>query len=286
TSHLTDSAAFLNAFDGMESRATAVVLGAVAMLQRDARGRWGLIVSSGNFEFLEHDAAHGFVELQPVIALALARRNQFVLGPPVPAGGGTRISPVLIAISNVKTPTLLVGALEYATLQSALRGTPRPKGFYLRLKGKFTDAREIRPIITAHADRPLVEELATRASTAGADLEIVWGVTREYANGAAEPARHAAADPIHRTRGEIRLPHRARGATDGAVRARGDHGVSSDACGLEQPADHCRHHTARQSAGRDLRQGRRVGRGNTGSRENSVFVRDTRAQDLDEGAQH
>jgi len=183
TSRVTDSAAFLNAFDGMESRATAVFLGAVAMLQRDARGRWGLIVSSGNFEFLEHDAAHGFVELQPVIAMALARRNQFVLGPPVPSGGGTLISPVLIAISNVKKPTLLVGALEYRTLQSALRGTPMPKGFYLTLRGKFTDAPEIRPIMTAHADRPLVEELATRASTAGADLEIVWGVTREYANG-------------------------------------------------------------------------------------------------------
>jgi class 3 adenylate cyclase len=183
TSGVTDSAAFLNALDGMESRATAVVLGAVAMLQRDARGRWVLTVSSGNFEFLERDAARGFVELQPVIAMALARRNQFVLGPPVPSGGGTLISPVLIAISNVKTPTLLVGALEYETLESALRGTPIPKGFYLTLKGKFTDAPKIRPIIAAHPDRPLVEELATRASTAGADLEIVWGVTREYANG-------------------------------------------------------------------------------------------------------
>ena len=183
TSGVTDSAAFLNALDGMESRATAVVLGAVAMLQRDGRGRWVLTISSGNFEFLEQDAAHGFVELQPVIARALARRNQFVLGPPVTSGGGTLISPVLIAVSNVKTPTLLVGALEYETLESALRGTPMPKGFYLTLKGKFTDAPKIRPIIAAHPDRPLVEELATRASTAGADLEIVWGVTREYANG-------------------------------------------------------------------------------------------------------
>ena len=100
TSGVTDSAAFLNALDGMESRATAVVLGAVAMLQRDARGRWVLTISSGNFEFLEQDAAHGFVELQPVIARALARRNQFVLGPPVTSGGGTLISPVLIAATN------------------------------------------------------------------------------------------------------------------------------------------------------------------------------------------
>jgi class 3 adenylate cyclase len=183
TSRVTDSAAFLNAFEGMESRATAVVLGAVAMLQRDARGRWVLTISSGNFEFLEQDAAHGFVELEPVIATALARRNQFVLGPPVLSGGGTLISPVLIAISNVKTSTVLVGALEYEALESALRGTPIPNGFYLTLKGKFTDASEIRPMIVAHSDQSLVEELTTRASTAGADLEIVWGVTREYANG-------------------------------------------------------------------------------------------------------
>jgi class 3 adenylate cyclase len=183
TSRATDPAAFLNALDGMESRATAVLLGAVAMLQRDARGRWMLTVSSGNFELLEQDAAHGFIELQPLIARALARRNQFVLGPPVPAGRGTLLSPVLIAVSNVKTPTLLVGALEYETLERALRGTPMPKGFYLTLKGKFTEAAEIRPMIAAHADRPLVKELATRASTAGADLEIVWGVTREFANG-------------------------------------------------------------------------------------------------------
>src|SRR5262245_1248471 len=185
TSRVTDSAAFLNAFDGMESRATAVRLGAVAMLQRDGRDRWRLTISSGNFDFLEHDAAHGFADLQPAMAMALARRNQFVLGPPVPSGGGTLISPVLIAISNVKTPTLLVGALEYETLESALRGTPMPKGFYLTLRGKFTDGPEIRPIIAAHADRPPVEELVTRASTAGADLEIVWSVTREYANGPA-----------------------------------------------------------------------------------------------------
>src|SRR5215469_15066374 len=38
TSRAIDPAAFLNAFDGMESRATAVLLGAVAMLQRDAGG--------------------------------------------------------------------------------------------------------------------------------------------------------------------------------------------------------------------------------------------------------
>ena len=55
SSRTTDPAAFLNAFDGMESRATAVLLGAVAMLERDAKGRWVLAISSGNFAFLEQD---------------------------------------------------------------------------------------------------------------------------------------------------------------------------------------------------------------------------------------
>ena len=183
SSRTTDPAAFLNALDGMESRATAVLLGAVAMVERDAKGRWVVAISSGNFAFLEQDAAHAFVELQPVIETALARRNQFVLGPPVPSGDGTLMSPVMIALSNVKTPTLLVGALEYETLQSALLGTPMPKGFYLTLKGKFTDAPEVRSIIRTEPDRPLMEELVTRVATGGADLEIVWGVTKDYANG-------------------------------------------------------------------------------------------------------
>ncbi len=182
-SHTTKPAEFLNAFDGMESRATTLLLGAAAMLERNAKGKWVLAISSGNFEFLEKDAADGFVKLQPLIELALARRNQFVLGPPISSGDGKPMSPAMIALSNVTTPTVLVGKLEYATLQSALLGTPTPKGFYLTLKGKFMEAPEIRPIVKAEPDQPLVEELVTRAATGGADLEIVWGVTKQYGNG-------------------------------------------------------------------------------------------------------
>lgn len=175
--------AFLNAFDAMESRATTDLLGAAAMLERDRKGEWVLAISSGNFVFLDNDAADGFVKLRPLIELALARRNQFVLGPPVGSEDGKPMSPVMIALTNVKTPTILVGKLEYATLQSALLGTPTPPGFYLTLKGKFMKAPEIRPIIQAEPDQPLVEELVTRAATGGADLEIVWGVTKQYGNG-------------------------------------------------------------------------------------------------------
>jgi len=174
---------FLNAFDSMESRATAVLLGAAAMLERDGTGKWVLAISSGNFEFLEKDAANGFGRLQPLIELALARRNQFVLGPPVSSGDGKPMSPVMIVLSNVKTPTILVGKLEYATLQSALLGTPTPRGFYLTLRGKFMESPEIQPIVQTEPDQPLVEKLVTRAATGGADLEIVWGVTRQYGNG-------------------------------------------------------------------------------------------------------
>ncbi len=180
---------FLNAFDSMESRATAVLLGAAAMLERDAKGRWVPSISSGNFELLEKDAADGFVKLRPVIETALARRNQFVLGPPISWEDGKPISPVMLALSNVKIPTILVGKLEYATLERALRGTPTPKGFYLTLKGKFMEAPEIQTIVQAGPDQPPVEKLVTRAATGGADLEIVWGVTKQYR--AHELVRHA-----------------------------------------------------------------------------------------------
>ncbi len=174
---------FLNALDDIESRGGPVLLGATAMLKQDASGTWVLAISSGNFAFLEGDAAEGLAKLQPLIALATSRPNQFVLGPPVSSGDERLISPVLIALANVQTPTILVGKLEYATLQAALRGASAPSGFYLTLKGKFMERPEISPIIEARADEPFLEEIVTRAATGGADLEIVWGVTKKYANG-------------------------------------------------------------------------------------------------------
>jgi hypothetical protein len=174
---------FLNALDDIESRGTTVLLGAAAMLKQDANGTWVLAISSGNFVLLEGDAAEGFATLQPLIELATARPNQFVLGPPVSSGDERLISPVLIALANVQTPTILVGKLEYATLQAALRGASTPSGFYLTLKGKFMERPEIRPIIENRPDEPFLEEIVTRAATGGADLEVVWGVTKEYANG-------------------------------------------------------------------------------------------------------
>src|SRR6266478_3940982 len=145
---------FLNAFDGIESRATTVLLGAAAMLERDAQGTWVLVISSGNFVFLERDAADGFVRLRP-----------------------------LVALTRVKTPTVLVGKLEYATLEGALRGAPAPVGFTLTLNGKFMAQPEIRPIIQARPGEKFVRRLITRATTGGADLEIVWGVKKRYGDG-------------------------------------------------------------------------------------------------------
>src|SRR5262245_16143191 len=181
--HRAEPAAFLNAFEGMESRGAAVLLGAVAVLEQDAWGPWVLAFSSGNFELLETDAAESFVLLRPVIEWALTRRNQFVLGPPLSTANEPPASPVMIALSNVTVPTILVGKLEYATLQRALLGMPVPRGFYLTLRGKFMDGPEIRPIVQSQADQPPVEELVTRAATAGADLDIVWGVTKRFASG-------------------------------------------------------------------------------------------------------
>ena len=66
----TEPEDFLNALDGMESRTTTVLLGAAAMLKQDADGKWVLTVSSGNFRFIERDAADGFPALRPLIELA------------------------------------------------------------------------------------------------------------------------------------------------------------------------------------------------------------------------
>ena len=78
------------------------------------------------------------------------------------------MSPVVLALSNVGRPMVLVGKLEYASLETALLGTSTPKGFYLTLRGKFMEAPEIWPIIQAKPDQALVERFVTRAATGAA----------------------------------------------------------------------------------------------------------------------
>jgi PAS domain S-box-containing protein len=181
----TDPDEFLNALEGIESRATTLLLGSAAMLERDAKGDWALSISSGDFDYLEKDAKGGFSTLLPAIEFALARPNQFVLAPPVEVGSGKLVSPVLIALAKVKTPTVLVGRLDYTTLQGALTEAPTPKGFYLTLTGKFMGAPDVRTILQMDSPQAAREQLATRAATGGADLEIVWRVTKEYEDGPA-----------------------------------------------------------------------------------------------------
>ena len=97
------------------------------MLERDATGTWVLAISSGSFEFLEKDAADGFVTLQPMIEVALGRHNQFVLGPPISAGDGTPMSPVLIALSNVRHPRFSSGSSSTPPCSVLCSGRPRQR---------------------------------------------------------------------------------------------------------------------------------------------------------------
>src|SRR5262249_32754204 len=106
-----------------------------------------------------------------------------VLGSPVSSGGERLISPVLLAVADVRTPTILVGKLEYVSLPAALLGASTPTGFYLSLSGHFVDRPETRSILEGRSHHPILERIVTRAAMGGADLEIVWGVTNEYVNG-------------------------------------------------------------------------------------------------------
>jgi two-component system sensor histidine kinase/response regulator len=128
SSHQTEPEKFLNAFDGIESRAATVLLGEAAMLKQDAKGAWVLAISSGNFAFLERDASEGLTKLRPLIERATARPNQFVLGPPVSSGDERLISLVLIALANVRTPTVLV-SWNTRTCRTRCAGRPPPGAF-------------------------------------------------------------------------------------------------------------------------------------------------------------
>ena len=49
-SRKTEPDEFLNALEGIESRVTGLLLGSAAMLERDAKSKWALSISSGDFD--------------------------------------------------------------------------------------------------------------------------------------------------------------------------------------------------------------------------------------------
>jgi two-component system, sensor histidine kinase and response regulator len=172
---------FLNAFEGMQSRSTTVLLDEASLLRLNRDGRWQVAISSdtlgypGRYIILPDVAA--------TLLLASARPNQFILSPPFKSESGRAVSAIALSASAASEAAIVVGTLNYDTLLDGMRSGPVPPGIYLTLRGRFLGQPDQKSVVAPPKDLAFQHVSTTRVATAGADMEISWVATREFDGG-------------------------------------------------------------------------------------------------------
>jgi two-component system, sensor histidine kinase and response regulator len=170
---------FLNAFEGMQSRSTTVLLDEASLVRLNRLGRWQVDITSDALGYPGR-----YVTLTRVaqsLALAAKRPNQFTLSPPFRSERGQIISAIALA-SATQDATIVVGTLNYDTLLDGMRAGPVPKGIYLGLRARFLGEPDLKSVSPPN-DRHFHRISITRVASAGADIEISWGATLEFEGG-------------------------------------------------------------------------------------------------------
>jgi two-component system sensor histidine kinase/response regulator len=172
---------FLNAFEGMQSRSTTVLLDEASLLRLNRDGRWQVAISS---DMLGYPGRYiTLPDVAATLSLASARPNQFILSPPFKSESGRAVSAIALSASAAGEPTIVVGTLNYDTLLEGMRAGPVPKGIFLKLSGRFLGRPDLKSVVTPPSDRQFQHTSTTRVATAGADMEISWAATREFDGG-------------------------------------------------------------------------------------------------------
>jgi two-component system sensor histidine kinase/response regulator len=180
-SNTVEPGEFLNAFEGMQSRSTTVLLDEASLLRLNRDGRWQVAISSDTLGYPGR-----YIRLPDVAAtlsLASARPNQFILSPPFKSESGRTVSAIALSASAATEATIVVGTLNFDTLLEGMRSGPVPPGIYLTLRGRFLGQPDQKSVVAPPNDLQFQHVSTTRVATAGADIEISWMVTREFDGG-------------------------------------------------------------------------------------------------------
>jgi signal transduction histidine kinase/DNA-binding response OmpR family regulator len=174
-------AEFLNAYEGLEARATAFFLDGAAYLRRAANGDWQLIYTTNPYGSLGSDVV---VSRQPWVQAsvdaAVTRFGELILGPPHEVDG-SMFAVVALMIRESSGDAVVVGLVDYTTLIKGLYELHVPPGMQLRLDGKFLDG-ELQRVWGDDVSGAL-HVVTERTVSAGADLSINWAISREFSGG-------------------------------------------------------------------------------------------------------
>jgi signal transduction histidine kinase/CheY-like chemotaxis protein len=174
-------AEFLNAYEGLEARATAFFLEDVAYLRSAANGKWQVIYNTNPYGSLGPDVV---LSEQPWVEApvdeAVARFGELILGPPHEVDGSV-FAVVALMIRDSVGDAVVVGLVDYTELIQGLYDVHVPPGMQLRLEGKFLDG-ELQWVWGSDVSSAL-HTVTDRTVSAGADLSITWAISKEFSGG-------------------------------------------------------------------------------------------------------
>ena len=172
---------FLNAFEGMQSRSTTVLLDEASLLRLNRFGRWQADITSDALGYPGRYIT--LTDVAQTLSLAAKRPNQFTLSPPFKSEGGRTISAIALSASAAPEATIVIGTLNYDTLLDGMRSGPIPNGIYPGLSGRFIGQPDLKSVVALPIDRRFRRTSTTRVASAGADIEISWAATEEFEGG-------------------------------------------------------------------------------------------------------
>ena len=178
---------FLGAADGLEARATAFFLDAMAVARPHVDGKqWSIEYSNDPLGPLSSDTPLGRQpKILENIKVALDHPDRVMLGPPFDAEHGARLSPVALAIQDARGPLVVIGLVNYDAIVKGLFDIHDLDRLGLHIQGRFAEPGG------PGAERQVIGEplsdalhsVTTRTVSAGADLSITWYMDETFRNG-------------------------------------------------------------------------------------------------------
>jgi len=174
-------AGFLNAYDGLEARATAFFLEGAAYLRPASNEAWQLIYTTTPNGMLASDVVVSEQPwIQAPVAEAMARFGDLILGPPHEVDGSV-FAVVALMIQDSLGAAVVVGLVDYTALIQGLYDIYVPPGMQLQLDGRFLDGELQR--VWGNDVPGALHTVTTRTVSAGADLSIIWAISKEFSGG-------------------------------------------------------------------------------------------------------
>jgi PAS domain S-box-containing protein len=189
-SETVSEAEFLNAYDGIESRASAFFLDGMAFYREsDSNGKTQWTVEFATDQdglFSSDNKTVGRERILNLLRIAKIRVGEFIIGEPfLDESSGAFISPVALSTFDRSGEGIVVGLMNYDALVKGLFDVHVPEGLSLEMSAHFADVDGFgdEKIIRRNLVENILSSVATKTVSAGADISITWHFDNRYLGG-------------------------------------------------------------------------------------------------------